>query len=258
MTAARSFVGAHHHFNILKADIDHYLEQKPYQVVVDRPADRTYVVRVDNAPDIPAEEWGLVVGDCVHCIRAALDYVAWRLAGSVAGDRQTQFPIFDTRAGWTANHERRVGRMKPEAQAILEKGQPFNAPDPNRAGLTAIRILDDADKHKLITVVAAMPTHFSAVWAVAGRPATPIRMEINHRAVLSGNTVIATFEFADTPSEMKIQTYLSPDIAFGSGLFNIKQNVAVVGSLSAMLSEATAIVDLFENRVELFQSGPLS
>ena len=246
------FRWAHQHFNVLKNDIAVFLEPKPYRVVVERPSDKTYVVRLDNAPGIPAEDWALRVGDCVHAMRCALDFIAWKLAGSRAGDRQTQFPIFDTEAGWNANHERRVGRMKPQAQALLKVGQPFNAPDPALSGLTGIRVLNDADKHRLLTVVAAMPLQFSATWARAGMPAEPTAMSIPRGTVLSGNAVIATFEFPDPTPEMQMLTYLAPDIAFGKGLLDSTTPVQVVGSLTAMLSEVEAIIDVFEGRPDLF------
>ena len=56
--------------------------------------------RSHNAPDLPGEDWALRIGDCIHNLRAALDYIAWRLAGSRPTDTQTQFPIFNTKPGW--------------------------------------------------------------------------------------------------------------------------------------------------------------
>jgi hypothetical protein len=200
--------------------------------------------------------WALLIGDCVHNLRCALDYIAWQLAGSDPDDSQTQFPIFITEAGWNIRADRRVRRMLPAAQAILKKGQPFNGSDPTGTALHGIRLLDDADKHKLLTVIAAMPLQFSVTWVT---PTTtdsamkPPLVTVLPNPTLRGDAVIATIVvYEPGGEEMKMEPYLTPDIAFGERLFGFPPT-RVLSSLVGMLAEVKTVIDTFESRPELFK-----
>jgi hypothetical protein len=249
---------AQEHFDMLKGQIDTFLEAKPYRVVVDPPVDDLFIVRLDNAPDIPAEDWALIIGDCVHNLRAALDYIAWRLAGSDPDDTNTQFPIFLTTEKWDRFSAKCIKRMKPEAQAILKKGQPFDRPDPENTALGGIYILDNADKHKLLTVVAACPRHFAVEWAQHGGtpdvppPAAGVRVAIN--PAMSGNTVLAAIHDPYASSDVQMQPELTPDIAFGQSLFAGPNYTAVLDSLEATIREVATVIETFEGRPDLFPS----
>ena len=86
---------AKEHLDHIEAEITQFLNAESYGVTVERPTKTVAVVRVTKVPDrrIPVEDWALIIGDCVHNARAAIDYIAWQLAGSDMNDRTTMFPI---------------------------------------------------------------------------------------------------------------------------------------------------------------------
>jgi hypothetical protein len=129
---------AREHFNALDEKIRAFFEQNPYPVIVERAAKDLYVVRANNLPKIPSDEWALIIGDCVHNLRSSLDYIAWELAGANPHDTQAMFPIFEAKSKWST---RRLKRMSPEAQGFIESRQPYHAEDPPGTPLNAIRVL---------------------------------------------------------------------------------------------------------------------
>src|SRR5215467_14021897 len=84
-----------HHFDTLKQRIDDFSARNSFGAIVKGDPDGTrYVARVQNPPTIPSVEWALLIGDCVHNLRSALDYLVWEMAGADPNDRMTMFPIF--------------------------------------------------------------------------------------------------------------------------------------------------------------------
>ena len=85
---------AKEHLKALDEEIGVFLDSKPAVVVREYDAQLPrYLFRVKSMRAIPQARWALIIGDCVHNLRSALDYIAWRLAGSDHEDRRTLFPI---------------------------------------------------------------------------------------------------------------------------------------------------------------------
>jgi hypothetical protein len=76
------------------------------------PERRQYVGRFKIFRPIPQHSWGLLLGDSVHNLRSALDYIAWRLAGSDPTDLKTLFPICIHPAKFQSQRFR-FGRIHP-------------------------------------------------------------------------------------------------------------------------------------------------
>lgn len=243
---------AYQHFKSLEDQITSFLEAKPYRVAIENPSDGRYVFRLDNAPEIPAKEWALMVGDCVHNLRSSLDYIAWRLAGSDPGDTQTQFPIFTSKAGWDSHSQRRVGRMLPSAQTHLQRNQPYHLPEPDESPLNVLRVLDDTDKHKLLTVVAAVPLTFGVEWATTVDPkvSEPIA-HIATNAELVGDVVIAFIDDPNSAPDVKMKVDFTPEIAFGDGVLSRRH--AVIPNLMALVGMVELINRDFESNPDLFR-----
>jgi hypothetical protein len=250
---------AQEHFDTLQREIDAFLETKPYRIVIDRPLDHWYVFRIDTASDIPSERWALLIGDCVHNLRAALDYIAWRLAGSDPDDTHTQFPIFLTEGSWDRSASKCIRSMGSAAQALLKAGQPFNRPNPRNSALGGIHVLDNADKHKLLTVVAAMPRQlsiqFGSTASADDRPNTSVT--VASKPALRSNAVLAVLHDPNPALAMDMESELTPDIAFGESLYPGPMHTVVVGSLSAAIVEVQTIIEFFESRPEVFPRLPL-
>lgn len=120
-----------------------------------------------KAHDPPDPSWPLLVGDALHNMRTALDYLAWecvRAAGNEP-DRHTSFPIALTEADWD---QYLAGKFPPTAgmsDAVLElvhSAQPFVRQEFFETladmDLSVLKAMDDTDKHRTLHVVVVWTT----------------------------------------------------------------------------------------------------
>lgn len=110
-------------------------------------------------------ELRLIIGDCLHNLRSALDNLAYELAVAHHGssplpgrlDRRSEFPIFGDRE-WTSQEcHNKIGCIHPRAQAIIKQLQPYNRGDKFTSDpLWKLQELSNMDKHRAphITQVA--------------------------------------------------------------------------------------------------------
>lgn len=95
--------------------------------------------RMEIIPPVqPGAEWGLVIGDCVQNLRAALDHSAWSLSPvnvRQASPRKPQFALFDNEDVYRKRGEWRIADIDPHAKAIIEGFQPYNQPNPKADSL---------------------------------------------------------------------------------------------------------------------------
>lgn len=240
---------AKEHLDHIEAEITQFLNAEPYSVTVERPTKTVAVVRVTKVPDrrIPVEDWALIIGDCVHNARASIDYIAWQLAGADMNDRATMFPIFDTPEGWRDNHAKRIKRLPLCAKAMIKEVQPcFYGKD--RSALAALRILDDADKHKLLTVTAVVQDkiHINLLH-INARTSAATRVTF-YNLPLHYGTVLATVVLPDfAPPENEVEASFTPAIAFGESVAN-RTHIGVIQTLKNIVTTATIIVDNFDGR----------
>lgn len=243
-----------HHFTTLDGAINQFLTDHRFDVTTIRPFDEPlWFVVLKDPPMPPVVDWALIIGDCVHNLRSALDYVAWELAGSNPGDTQTQFPIFDTREGWDSRRERRIGRWPAEARALVEQLQPFQSADPPTTALSGLRRLSDADKHKLLTITTAMHHHISFEFShPGGNPATdnwiPVgEMVVYPRQALLHNEVVGAITVAEPPQGVTMTASISPFIAFTEAV-GLGEQFHVLGCLESMIVEVRSVVSSFAER----------
>jgi hypothetical protein len=108
----------------------------------------------------PIEYWAMLVGDCIHNLRSALDnlsYSAARLQYDPPADPfGIQFPIFDNEVAYREKGERTLRQLPDEAGRLLEHFQPFQQGEPEaikRHALLALQHLSNQDKHRIPQVV---------------------------------------------------------------------------------------------------------
>jgi len=130
-----------------------------YSVVEEHDSDAgVYVFRMNLLREPPLIQWSLVIGDCLHNIRSALDHLFWALVllkhptGSPQGATHAMFPIYrdvNTFKGKKYQIEEWVGQ---DITAMLERMQPFASKlDPHP--LLFIHENNIEDKHKLLIPV---------------------------------------------------------------------------------------------------------
>lgn len=144
------------HLNALDREFDKFYTRDFYTITCEyNPESSQYIARLKITRPIPQHSWGLQLGDSVHNVRSALDYVAWRLAGSDPADLTTLFPTCRHPAKFKSLGYR-VKRIHPDALTEIESMQPYKRPDPVHSSLWLIEELDARDKHKLITMTQSI------------------------------------------------------------------------------------------------------
>jgi hypothetical protein len=125
---------------------------------------REHLYRWHNPP-IPDPDTELVLGDCVHNLRSALDHLAYQLVvlnKKPTGGRPA-FPIVDCppRRGWKYRWRRlpfSVPGVSVKANRIIEDIQPYKGGDVGRR-LSELRDLDNIDKHRHLLITIYAITH---------------------------------------------------------------------------------------------------
>ena len=90
------------------------------------PQTRGYIVRIAGSPR-PPESLPLLIGDCVHNLRSALDHLMWQLvvANHKKPSNKTQFPVsVDSDDFWRRAGDDMAG-AHPEVKVRIEALQPY-------------------------------------------------------------------------------------------------------------------------------------
>lgn len=172
---------AREHLNAFEVEARQWIETEPY-TIVDEPdpeppleslpdgfqARRFRLVRIKPAP----LRLSILIGDCLFNLRSALDHLALALARAhtpgITANRisKSAFPIFADSARYAQKREEMIGCLAPAAQDAIEKLQPYRAgDDPWIHPLWRIHNLNNIDKHRSLTVFAAMPIE-GAEWRI--------------------------------------------------------------------------------------------
>jgi len=151
---------AQHHFNDLHARIKTSLTAKPDGETINPELDedgKTITLRLPSVqaldPDLP-----LIVGDCLHNLRSALDHLVFQLAklnGATSKDAtKTSFPVALTSAEFNRKSKNFAAILTPAALTAIEDLQPYKTSNPAATGyLWLLSQLDIIDKHRLLVVI---------------------------------------------------------------------------------------------------------
>lgn len=171
------FQRAKEHLDALYTEVQAFIERNPYEVVYHFEASATGDVGLHSARirvrESPPARWSLLVGDYVHNLRSALDYVIWDISLRRSGDAsiRTEFPIFEKQKEFAApgkspqQWSRFSGIHKLRATdgtivMMVQAMQPFTGRDlhgrtvdPAMHPLWLLHTLANEDKHKTLTLV---------------------------------------------------------------------------------------------------------
>jgi hypothetical protein len=111
-----------------------------------------YLVRVERVRRYPDIEWGIIIGDAIHCWRSALDQLVYAFAKDPS--HQTSYPICLTEKEWATKAPAQYWSCAPGFVRLLDKTQPYHREDPSSHPLAILRALSNLDKHRGITTVA--------------------------------------------------------------------------------------------------------
>jgi hypothetical protein len=161
---------AEEHLNALSTSTIDFLKTRPFELrgEVDKKANR-YAVRI-HIKQRPPERLGLIVGDAVQNLRAALDHLICNLAilGGAEDTKVNQFPILEQpplakqkRKSW----DRMLSNVPSDAEATIEQLQPYNRPDGvdvTHHSLWIVQRLSNEDKHRVVLRAMAHVLHAEA------------------------------------------------------------------------------------------------
>jgi len=144
--------------------LDHTLiafaEREPYRLVErvdvhdgDGLADYAYVV-TDLRPTRP--EWAVQIGEILHNLRSALDYLVY--ASATKHSWTTQFPIFHRKRDWDAKSQPMLRHVPRRYVEIVEAAQPYTLREPQEHLLSKLNYLSNTDKHRLLNTTATALT----------------------------------------------------------------------------------------------------
>lgn len=214
---------ARSHHSSLDADIREW-EVEHLDAVEASPVlrDVRYEYRVDDVPEMPALQWGAVIGDVLHNLRSALDYLAWHAAAtSAAGDVKNPgrvvFPVASTPGLY--DNSPATQQFSNAYKAFFEQFQPIHQwPGPDRwvgsyeHPLLMLQRLSNADKHRVITPVLGRQ---GAIKLPAGIPTAAVAAGATSQPVERG-AVIFRIRKALVSAEPPPPVRVTPFVAFTS------------------------------------------
>ena len=121
--------------------------------------DRTCITLYLQERRIVPRDFGLIVGDCVHNLRSALDHLAYALPRAAGTDprweKWSQWPIFDDPNDFAGAAKRWLCGVDGGAVAGIETCQPYYRPNgPTRHPLRYLAELSNLDKHRVLHGIA--------------------------------------------------------------------------------------------------------
>ena len=224
-----------------------------------------HVFRIRHATDLTEflRETSLILGDAIQNLRASLDHLTFQLAdwhtgGKVTKPRSVQFPIDDGDDLFRVNAKRWLTELHPNHVAQIESLQPYRglAGRPDRWSgayvhqLALLRDLNDRDKHRLLTVIAAVPNTMSTVLPPgAGFAPIPLFMDGTfsgevlfgkaNRDVVVGAEVMRAPLTGDVPGRVEMAGEITPSIT-------LPERGSVIGEIDRISAFVAYIVREFE------------
>jgi hypothetical protein len=246
VTSARLKIDrAYHHLETLEGKVRIFFERDPYPIRYEFNVDRTECrLYISIAKALPEQAWGLIIGDCVHNARSALDHLVWELSevstGPDPSDTDSQFPIYDRANLFYQHAGRRIRRLPVEFQTLVEQLQPYHSQSPQGHPLWLCHDLNNIDKHKIIPVIVAavQQPHVSVS---AGRlPVTEVKFTTGP---FIHNAEVGFIRFA-TPADPDVQVYSAFSVV--ETLSSSPPYIDSRHTLRRILHNVARIIDAFE------------
>lgn len=116
----------------------------------------------------PLENFGVLVGECIHNLRSSLDNLAFALArlhcDPPVKPKDISFPIFEDEADFKSSKSYKgLSQLPVNVSMLIERLQPFqrNHPDvqgqPKDDPLVLLQNINNSDKHRIPTVTLLAP-----------------------------------------------------------------------------------------------------
>ncbi len=165
------------------------------------------------------ERWGVLIGDVVTNLRAALDHAFWAAAvlhsGPPENPRELEFPIYATnRSSYTKRAKKLQSLVAPDVWSIVDAMQPFHGGDcAHTSPLEILRYLSNVDKHRFIHVVGRTYIDLTPV-KVRSEPPLDIIEEKRYEGPAEDNQAVLLLKLKRPSGNATIE--LVPTFAFSA------------------------------------------
>lgn len=201
------------HLNRLEVSITAFMKQYPYTLrpdYDDTSLDHTTMV-ITIGPFEPPDDWVFQIGDALHNMRVALDYLAYRVVtkhSSIVDEDQVAFPIFDDPVKFNARAGRSLKGVPSGIRDAFERLQPY--PGRSRFGFNILLLLSELENvHKHRHLLATFPGVDSMTFEVFNDPSNVVKVErlrLPDGPLVDG-TVVARYRFnGNRKAEVKSHT----------------------------------------------------
>lgn len=238
--SARSKINrAEVHVSELKRQFEVFLAHKPYrfEVAVHPETRQPSVDLVTTALPLGMAE---VIGDALHCIRAALDRAAWEAVGLDGGaqDHRLQFPVGDDRDRF----HKACSKIRTGSEKLANAFRSFEAyPDGKGTALFVLHGLDILDKHRDVLPTLGVAKNRGQLRVLRADGTILATFDGGAFRVIPGSR-LSVFESRDIDRlELNEVPEMAPSI-----FFKQVSDVDVFGALSLMRAEAGLVVDRLE------------
>ena len=213
---------AQEQLNALASEFRAVVDDKPYRLSEQfnaRPTDKTrgeYQYIVDFVSDID-DRWNVIIGEILHDLRSALDYLAWGAANRPW--RKTQFPIFTTETQWAESAGPMIRTIPDKYLTVMKEAQPYQnltlGKDPAEHFLAILSYLSNRDKHRLLHTTLFTLDEAAPSFAAARDISAIHSVTINFGAIEPGAIFVELDITTDGPEpEMNMQGQATLDVAF--------------------------------------------
>lgn len=242
---------AHEHVHSLWRATERYIKAYPYKITREFDADGWYIGKFSIVKPPPAD-LALIVGDALHNARSALDQCIYTTSRAPAEVREhVSFPLYRDPLEYVAISKKRPVSPRDRAlagvpkkyRAIVDDTQPFNR---RYALLDALRLFDNADKHRLVHLALLRQTKPPTfVYRNGGADDIEVRLAPASRAMRNGTEI---YRWRPLKEGVEVDIYLEFTVAFRQGRLSlgpldIEKIVNLVGAPVIGMSYAAAGID---------------
>jgi len=197
------------------------------------PEENQTVFVLESIPGVP-NEIAAILGDAIHNLRTALDYLASELVRSAGNEpKGVYFPIADTAEKYEAESGGKTKGMPKEAKEIIDRLRPYGG---GNYFLWALHKLDIIDKHRLLPAVGMK----IGGWQIS-LSLTPTEYNFSFPSVLENGDVIGWIPGDHVADK---QMSISADITFGEP--EVFKGRPMMQALADLIDFVEAIVFQFE------------
>jgi hypothetical protein len=233
------------HLASFVAEAQGYIDSGPYRIAHHfEPQTSDYLFNIKVVREPPVARWGTMIGDVLHNLRSALDYLVYDLARLDTGkDRPqgTQFPIVTQDAKrYREKGLPYVAMLSGPHRAAIRRLQPYQADNPSENPLAVLNRLSNADKHRLLHATVGQNAGAGPGFELGGDAIGLGAVELNFGPMEDGAKLARLEIETNGPNpEVEVDGDFAIDIAFRDGAGS------VVGTLVEIRSAVAEVVAAF-------------